>query len=152
VTDGSPATRASEVRIERILPALPADVFAAWTDAGLMGRWMSPRGRAEVTVQAVVGGRLEVVMIDGTTRIEHQGEFLEVDPPRRLRFTWRSPYTGDGPSIVTVELTQVEAGTRLLLIHERLPDAAAVASHAAGWGAILDRLTVELEPLPSDGR
>jgi plastocyanin len=49
--DPSPATRASEVRITRVLPALPPVVFAAWTDAGLMGRWMSPRGRAEVTLR-----------------------------------------------------------------------------------------------------
>ena len=146
------ATGAPEVRITRVLPALPADVFAAWTDPELVGRWMSPRGRAEVAVHAVVGGRLEVVMVEGTTRIEHHGEFLEIDPPWRLRFTWRSPYTGDVPSIVTVELTAVESGTRLVLIHERLPDAGAVASHEGGWAAILDRLASVFPLQPRDTR
>jgi uncharacterized protein YndB with AHSA1/START domain len=148
----TPASGPTEVRIERLLAVPPADAFAAWTDARLMSRWMSPRGRAEVTVQPVVGGRLEVVMVDGSTTIEHRGEFLEVDPPRRLRFSWISPYTGDVPSIVTVELTPVERGTRLILVHDRLPDADAVASHAGGWGAILDRLAVLLSPVPDERR
>jgi uncharacterized protein YndB with AHSA1/START domain len=152
VSGPSLAAKPTEVRIERLLAVPPSVVYAAWTDASLMGRWMSPRGRAEVTLQAVVGGRLEVVMIDGSTRIEHHGEFLEVDPPRRLRFTWRSPYTGEVPSIVTVELAPAEGGTRLVLVHERLPDADAVASHAGGWTAILDRLAAVLSPVPHERR
>jgi uncharacterized protein YndB with AHSA1/START domain len=127
------------VRIDRVFSAPPEAVFAAWTDADLLAQWMSPRGHAEVRLDASVGGRLQVVMVDGSMRIEHEGTFLEVLPPRRLRFTWSSPYTGEVPSLVTVELTPVASGTRLVLLHEGLP-VEAVTSHGDGWGAMLDRL------------
>lgn len=80
-------------------------------------------------------------MLDAEPAIEHEGEgeYLELDPPHRLRFTWRSRYTGKDASIVTVELSPSDEGTRLILTHERLPDGA-TASHGAGWGAMLDRL------------
>jgi uncharacterized protein YndB with AHSA1/START domain len=97
-----------------------------------------------------VGGRLDVVMTDGDTSIAHHGEFLEVESPRRLRFTWISPFTGDVPSVVTVELRPQGTGTRLLLVHERLPDAA-VPSHASGWGAVLDRLAAEMQAVDQAG-
>jgi uncharacterized protein YndB with AHSA1/START domain len=104
-----------------------------------MARWFSPRGSAEVEADVVVGGRLRVVMIDADVRIEHDGEFLEIDPPGRLAFTWRSPFTGDRPSVVTVELFDADGATRLVLTHRGLP-AHERDSHAGGWGAILDRL------------
>jgi uncharacterized protein YndB with AHSA1/START domain len=127
------------IRLERLLPASVEDVFEAWTDPTEMARWFSPVGRAEVDADVVVGGRLRVVMIDDDVRIEHDGEFLEVLAPTRLSFTWRSRYTGDQPTLVTVELHDEDGATRLVLLHERLsPDAR--ASHEGGWSAILDRL------------
>jgi uncharacterized protein YndB with AHSA1/START domain len=127
------------VRLDRLVPASPDAVFAAWTDVALLRQWMSPFGSAEVELSSRVGGALRVVMVDGDTRIEHVGEFLEIDPPRRLRFTWLSEYTGGRPSLVTVDLTAVGAATRLVLTHEDLP-AEVVDSHAGGWGTMLSRL------------
>ena len=59
---------------------------------------MSPVGHARVEADARVGGRLHVVMEGDGRVITHTGEFLEVDPPNRLSFTWRSPFTGDRDS------------------------------------------------------
>jgi uncharacterized protein YndB with AHSA1/START domain len=133
------------VRVERLLPARVEEVFAAWTDPARMARWFSPIGRAEVEADVVVGGRIRVVMVDADVRIEHDGEFLEVQPPERLSFTWRSRYTGDAPSVVTVEFHDQDGSTRLVLHHDRLPPEAR-ASHEGGWGAILDRLSAVLDP------
>jgi uncharacterized protein YndB with AHSA1/START domain len=116
------------------------DVFAAWTEPTQMARWFSPTGRAEVHADVAVGGHLRVVMIDGDVRIEHDGEFLDVEPPVRLSFMWRSRYVGEAPSVVTVELRDEGGSTRLVLTHDRLP-LEARASHEGGWGAILDRLS-----------
>lgn len=135
-----PVAEPDLVRLERILPASRDEVFAAWTEPEQMSRWLSPRGRAEVEADVVVGGRLHVVMIDADVRIEHDGEFLEIEPPGRLVFTWRSPFTGgDRPSVVTVELFDDDGATRLVLTHRGLP-AHERDPHAGGWGAILDRL------------
>lgn len=129
------------IRLERLLSAPVEDVFDAMTDAARMADWFSPMGRAEVEADPVVGGRLHVVMVDGDVRIEHHGEFLEVRRPTRLAFTWRSRFTGDRATIVTVELNDEDGKTRLVLEHDGLP-LDARASHEGGWGAILDRLSV----------
>lgn len=127
------------LEIRRTLPRSPDLVFAAWTDASWLARWMSPVGHAWVEADPRPGGRLRVVMVGDGREIEHVGEYLEVEPPHRLSFTWRSPYTGDRPSRVTVELAATEGGTDLRLRHERLP-AGAAASHRGGWGGMLERL------------
>ena len=131
------------VKLRRLLPATAEEVFAAWTDPSLMGRWLSPGGHAEAEVDLRVGGRFRVTMVGQGQRIEHAGEYLEVDPPRRLAFTWASPFTGPGPSVVTVELRPLEDGTELLLTHEQLPEDQ-IEPHAGGWGRMLDRLTEEV--------
>jgi uncharacterized protein YndB with AHSA1/START domain len=111
---------------------------------------MSPVGRAEAEVEPWVGGRLRVTMIGPDVRIEHTGEYRELVPGRRLVFTWSSPYTGSGPSVVTVELRQVDAGTALTLVHEHLPPEQ-VESHRGGWGPMLDRLSSVLKADPLSG-
>jgi uncharacterized protein YndB with AHSA1/START domain len=133
----------SRLRIERTLPASIEAVFAAWTSPESMARWLSPWGHAEVECEPRVAGRLRVVMVEGDVRIEHTGEYVEFDPPRRLSFTLQSPYTGSGPSLVTVTLSPDGDGTRLELVHEQLPTDQ-VTPHEGGWGTILDRLAVAL--------
>lgn len=128
-----------QVRIERVLPAPIDEVFKAWTDPARMAKWLSPAGHAEAEVDLRVSGRFRVAMIDGTTRIEHTGEYLVVDPPGELSFTWRSPYTGSHPSVVTVSLAPQGEATRMVLTHRRLPDDQ-VRPHADGWRAIVERL------------
>lgn len=83
-----------QVRIERVLPAPIQDVFDAWTDPARMTEWLSPVGHAEVEVDLRVMGRFKVSMIGETTRIEHTGEYLVVNPPRELSFSWQSPTPG----------------------------------------------------------
>ena len=128
------------IRVERLLSAPVEDVFDAMTDPTRMADWFSPIGRAEVEAVPVVGGRLHVVMVDGDVRLEHDGEFLDVQRPTRLAFTWRSRFTGDRATVVTVELSDEDGKTRLVLEHEGLPPDAR-ESHEGGWAGILDRLS-----------
>jgi uncharacterized protein YndB with AHSA1/START domain len=143
----TPSTRRDPpiVRIERDLPAPPRIVFARLTDPSSMARWLSPTGEAEVEADVRVGGRFTVVMLGEATRLRHTGEYLAIEPPSRLSFTWVSPYTGNNPSVVTVELTAIGSGTLLRLIHERLP-ADQVEPHGRGWATIIDHLAAALVP------
>jgi uncharacterized protein YndB with AHSA1/START domain len=127
------------LRVERVLPAPPEEVFAAWTTPGRMAAWLTPVGHAEAEVDLRVGGAFRVVMVGEGFRIEHTGTYLELDPPRRLVFTWASPYTGPEPGVVTVELHPHDDGTRLVLTHAGLPPEA-VDAHREGWIAIAERL------------
>lgn len=140
-TRGAPIDK--PLRIRRLLPAPPSDVYSAWTDPESLRDWLSPVGHAEAEVDLRVGGSFRIVMVGDGHRVEHTGEYLELTPPERLVFTWSSPYTGPEPSVVTVELRSHDTGTELLLTHERLPEGAA-DSHGRGWGAMLERLAALL--------
>jgi uncharacterized protein YndB with AHSA1/START domain len=130
----------TSVEIRRRLSAPAAEVFDWWTDPRLIERWMTPSGVCEARIDARQGGEFRIVMSDQDVVIEHAGTFLEFERPRRLVFTWSSPFTGRRPSLVTVELEPVDDGsTDLRLVHTELPEAA-VASHGGGWSAMLARL------------
>jgi len=140
--DDRPDTSSLEIR--RLLPAPIDEVFRWWTEPTLMREWMTPVGSCEIDNDLRIGGRLHVVMRGDGMVIEHDGEYLELDPPRRLVFTWSSIYTGPGISIVTVELEADGPGaTRLRLLHTNLSDEAA-RSHRGGWQGRFDRLVGRL--------
>ena len=135
---------ADAVEIRRRLPAPVDDVFRWWTDPERLQEWMSPVGTVEAEVDLRVGGTIRILMKGEEMEIEHRGVYLEIEPPRRLVFTWRSRFTGPQPSIVTVDLEPDGAdATRLHLVHRQLPEAA-VESHRGGWGTMLDRLSAGL--------
>lgn len=138
------------LELERWLAATPDRVFRAWTDPEVIGRWMSPVGHAEAEVDLRPGGCLRVTMVGDGVRIEHHGRFLAVEPPHRLVFTWRSPYTGDADSRVSVALAPDGDGTRLTLRHELLPPGVP-ASHRDGWGRMLARLADVVADTEGDG-
>ena len=143
---------AQAIEIHRRLPAPIDEVFRWWTDPSLLEEWMTPIGTVEAEVDLRVGGLLRIVMKGDGRVIEHTGQYLEIDPPRRLVFTWVSPYTGSVPSVITIELQAAgDELTDLHLIHSRLPDEAA-HWHRGGWDAMLDRLGSRLHEKEGLGR
>ena len=135
------------LRIVRVLPAPPEEVFDAWTDAGSLAAWMAPGSvrRAVVELDARVGGRFRIVMQGPDCDHPHEGEYLVVERPRRLVFTWISAATGGLATTVSVELAPHGRGeTELTLTHEGLPDEAAGDRHRSGWGDILRKLGASL--------
>lgn len=63
-----------------------------------------------------------------------QSRITELDPPRRLAFTWQG--SGD----VSFELEPKGAEVLLTVTHRRLPDRATLLKVAAGWHMHLDTL------------
>ena len=131
------------VRLERLLPAPVAEVFAAWTDPAVMAKWLSPTGYAKVEADPRIGGQFRVAMIGGAFRLEHTGVYLAIEPPHRLSFTWLSPYTGAHATQVDLTLAARGKATLLVLTHQQLPDETR-SSHESGWGRILTRLAALL--------
>jgi len=82
-------------------------------------------------------------MTHGSGRTEHTGEYLAIEPPTLVSFTWRSAYTDDESTIVTVELVESGGGTELTLTHSRLPPAR-IDAHRDGWTDILRKLDAAL--------
>jgi uncharacterized protein YndB with AHSA1/START domain len=139
MTDAVIPAPGDTVEVERIVHAPISEVFSAWTEPATMSGWLSPTGHAEVDSDLRTGGSFRVTMVGDGMRIEHTGEYLLVDPPHRLSFTWSSPYTGSAPSRVDVVLTARGATTHVALTHTRLPRDVR-AAHEQGWNLMLDRL------------
>jgi uncharacterized protein YndB with AHSA1/START domain len=127
-------------RVERFLPASPAEVYAAWVDPAALASFIAPApGTARVEIDPRVGGRLQIVMTFPDRVTEIEGEFLVLDRPHRISFSWR-PLRAAFDSVVTVALEpHGEAETRMTITHTRLPHEW-LSSYETGWGSIAEAL------------
>ena len=92
------------------------------------------------------GGAYRIEVIPGHTA---SGEFVELDAPHRLVYTWGWEAGDDGvnpvppgSSTVDIELVSDGDGTVLNFTHRDLPSAEAADSHSKGWDHYLERLAV----------
>ena len=138
-------TSETSLRIERSFEASPEEVFDAWTNPEVLKRWWAvhPDGRTPVAeVDLRPGGRYRLSM-EGPDGERHtvQGEYSQVDRPRRLVYSWQWELDagGLGPeSTVTVEFQERGEHTDVVLEHTGLPDSASRDRHAQGWSACMD--------------
>jgi uncharacterized protein YndB with AHSA1/START domain len=132
------------VTITRVLPALPDIVYDEWLDPVGMLEWMCPRpARAvKISLEPAVGGSLRIDIEDSGSSLYVTGTFVELDRPRRLRFTWSCSDWADPmvQSLVTVTLEEHGTDETLMTIeHEQLPPEQ-TDSHRRGWGVIAVQL------------
>ena|ERR1700741_4154328 len=125
--------------VRREIRASAEELFDAWLDPESLAVWMQPGDtkRTTVSVDARVGGQFEIVMHHPNGPIPHRGSYREIDRPRRLVFTWNSPYAGEHGSLVTVEFRPAGDATEIVLTHERLPSVEMVKAHTQGWTDVL---------------
>ena len=130
------------VTVRREIPVPAADLFDAWLDAGKLAAWMRPFDtiRSDVKLAPRVGGEFEIVMHTPSGAVPHTGSYQEITRPRRIVFTWNSPFAGDHGSLVTVDFNAKGRSTEIVITHERLPSEEMVKAHAGGWSGILDRI------------
>jgi len=132
---------AAPVLVVRRQIAVPRErVFEAWLDSESLAHWMRPGDftHATVTVDPRVGGGFRIVMEGRTDGVdyEHRGEYLAIEPPSLLSFTWISKATDYQPTVVTIEFHERGTGTELVLTHRRLAPKA-VEAHRQGWTDIV---------------
>jgi uncharacterized protein YndB with AHSA1/START domain len=133
-------TALQALRMVRRFDASPERVFDAWTDPELAAAWLftgpdSERHRSEIDLR--VGGRWEIVDRRGGVDYRAIGQYLEVERPRRLKFTFGMPQFSEAYTTVTVEIEADGAGARMTLIQEGLQPEA-VAGLEQGWAAMFD--------------
>jgi len=117
------------VRFRRLYDFTAAELWAALTDPGQLGRWL-----ARAQVDPGVGGQVSLEFDEGSTE---GGRILTWDEPRVLEYEWK--FAGEEESVVRFELHPQELGTLLVLDHRRLGRSSGVG-YAAGWHAHLDAL------------
>ena len=127
--------------IDRVFTAPPDRVFAAWTDTAQLAEWYGPEGmKAEIFANDLtVGGQYSLVMKSAEGEYHLSGEYEEIEPPRKLVFTWKWK-TSDETTRVTIELRPQGDGTHLRLTHTGFPEAEQTSSHNQGWSSSLNDL------------
>jgi len=128
-----------KLTVRREIAASAKDLFDAWLDPAKLAIFMRPSDtrRSAVKVDPRVGGAFEVIMHTPSGTVPHTGTYREIDRPRRLVFSWNSPYALHNDSLVTVEFRPAGKGTEIVLTHEGLPSQEMVAAHTKGWSDIL---------------
>jgi uncharacterized protein YndB with AHSA1/START domain len=137
----------SVVEHELRIAAAPETVFEYFVDPVKMVEWMG----LEATLDPRPGGVCRVSLAGGASVA---GEFVEIDRPRRIVFTWGWELalfsTPPQSTVVEVSLTPDGEETVVRLSHTRL-NPEAVAFHREGWRHYLARLALaasERDPGP----
>ena len=73
------------------------------------------------------------------------GEYLEVDAPRLLAYSWVASWTGDVKTTVRWELEPVSDGTLVRIRHSGLAAHPEVAQSYRGWPRMLGWLQAFIE-------
>jgi uncharacterized protein YndB with AHSA1/START domain len=130
---------ATVVEREIRIAARPETVFDYFVDPQKMVQWKGRR--AELDPRA--GG---IYRVEINEQAIARGEYVEIDAPNRVVFTWgwEGQQTGEhavppGSSRVEVELTRDGDGTIVRLRHLDLPEQSRQI-HAEGWDLYLGRL------------
>ena len=126
----------------------PEQVFDAFLDKKMIGRFMfGPEIRDEEIISLQndpwVGGTFSYVVRRQGKTFDHTGEYIEIDRPRRLVFTWTvKEDPANSQSRIVIGILPVIDGCELTLTHE-MPRGQEdfVEQGKAAWGKMIDKLT-----------
>lgn len=123
-------------------------VFDAWLDPARAGKWLFATLSGEmvkVEIDPRVGGRYTFTDRRDGEDVEHCGEYLEIDRPRRLVFTLSVERYGQDVDRVTVEIVPLTSGCELTISHEMSAENALYLGRTEqGWGGVLAKLAETL--------
>lgn len=119
---------------ERVYQALVGREVTAW--------WVNPGvfDTREWEAEPRVGGKWRATGIGRGKPYVLEGEFTEVDPPRKLVHTWRSVGGPAQDTTVSYLMDPIGSGTHLTLRHEGFVDATACVRTCIGWESSLEAL------------
>ncbi|MGZ4392694.1 MAG: SRPBCC family protein [Gaiellaceae bacterium] len=118
------------------IDASPETVWEFLVDPEKLMRWKG----INADLETQPGGIFRCEVIPGHIA---RGEYVEIDKPNKLVFTWGWDGSEDvppGSSTIEIELASDGDGTSLRFVHKDLPNAESIASHAHGWDHYLPRL------------
>jgi uncharacterized protein YndB with AHSA1/START domain len=122
---------------EIVIAASPETIWQFLVDPSKAVRWMG----IAASLDPRPGGCYRVEVLPGDVVL---GEFVELDPPRRLVQTWgwesRSGSVPPGSTTVAFDLLQREDGTLVRVTHSGVSPGPAADRHARGWDHYLPRL------------
>ena len=143
------------VVVEALFRASAERLFHAWTDPQEIPNWFgrTPNSVKQARIDLRVNGawRFDFEAEEGAVNAVH-GEYLRIDPNRKLVFSWMHEMTNDDghlettrASTVTVTFEPVEAGTRLTIRHEGTASESGRRGVGEGWSYAVASLQAWLD-------
>ena len=133
------------VELHRVLKSTADRVYRAFTTPGAFAKWLPPHGFIATIhdFDAEVGGRYRMSFTNFTSGHSHafSGEYLELEPGKRLRYTAEF----DDPNLpgrmqTTVTLREVFCGVELKIKQEGIPSMIPAEACYLGWQESLELL------------
>ena len=135
-----------KVQVARRYAASAEQVFDAWIDARHAGLWLFATTAGQmvrVEIDARIGGQFMFIDRRAGEEVQHCGEYLELDRPHRLKFTFAVPKYSAIYTRVAIDISRAGTGCELTLMHEGvLPEYEAQTQK--GWETILASLSLVL--------
>jgi uncharacterized protein YndB with AHSA1/START domain len=143
------------LRMTRRFEASPERLFDAWLNPETARKWLFASPEDEVysaELDARVGGKWTITARRGGTDYTGGGEYLEIDRPRRLVFTFAMLQFSPNSDRITVEIVPSGAGCILTLTQEgvdiadelrQLPPGVEGGTEA-GWRIMFEALAATL--------
>ena len=134
------------LRMRRTFEAPAEAVFDAWTSEEVLRRWFHAGHdweTSDASVDLRVGGGVRVVMRNPHEDAEYGGggEYTELDPPRRLAFTWTWDDDDERrEQLIEIDFEEADGSTTVVFTHSNLWNEQAVREHEDGWGKCFDNL------------
>lgn len=125
------------------IAASPERVFRALTSKEVTEWWVRPGvfDTREWTGDVRVGGRWEASGVGKDGPYSLEGEFIEIDPPRRLVHTWHPVGApAAATSTVTYMLEPFDGGTRITLRQSGVLSRGSCLGICAGWESSFEKL------------
>ena len=134
---------ADPILVEGFFQAPPLRVFQAWTDPDIVMKWFGPRPNSlhSATIDLRPGGAWRFLESqDKEKSVGFEGEYLDIDPGKRLVFTWSKVITlasgereGTPTSQVAIAFSAKGAGTQVRLVHSAVHSEEMRRGFAGGW-------------------
>jgi len=146
----------NELLIIRTFDAPPAVVFALWSNAEHMKRWMGPKDFTcpEASIDFRVGGAYRA-MIASAEHGENWfgGIYREIVPDKRLAFTFT--WENEGPSagietLVTITFEERDGKTVQTFHQAPFRDVERRDSHVGGWSEAFDKQAAYAEKIAKE--
>lgn len=133
------------LELQCTLDAPREKIFTMLTRPAEVTKWWGPHGftTPETDLDLKVGGGYRFSMKPPDGDLFHvSGEFLEINQPSRLVYTfrWDEPTPDDTETVVTLSLDAVGDGTEVSLSHGLFATAERLALHNSGWTESLEKL------------
>ena len=137
------------LELERVFDAPAKRVFQLLSEPAELATWWGPHGftTPEIVLDLRAGGSYRFTMQPPEGKAFHlSGDFVEVQPPDRLSFTfrWDEPDPDDRETVVDLSLDSVGGATRVLLLHGEFATEARLELHRSGWADSFERLDAVL--------